>query len=65
MDSYGYKHTLTICNTYYFSTATTVTERPLILCYAYPASLVMVFAWQTEKIKDLNTFVSTQYNIIS
>ena len=34
LDNYGNTHTLTICNTYCFSTATTVKERTSMLRYS-------------------------------
>jgi hypothetical protein len=40
LDTKGYRHTLTICNTYCFSIATLVYERSSVLPYTYIAALL-------------------------
>jgi hypothetical protein len=41
LDNYGYRHTLRMCNTYCFSTATVVTRTHQVLCYTYSACVVI------------------------
>jgi len=40
LDTYGYKHTLTICNSSCFSTATMVARTASLLRYTYIATIV-------------------------
>jgi len=42
MDTQGYKHTLILCNLYWFSTATCLRGRASVLRYTYTACLVKV-----------------------
>ena len=44
LDTYGYKNTLRICNTYYFSSATMVARTRLIVAFirALPVLLVLI-----------------------
>jgi len=41
LDTYGYKHTLSICNTYCFSTATTVARKRINVTCTLPAFLFL------------------------
>ena len=42
LDTYGYKHTLRICNTYSFSTGTTVARTRLNVMLHYITCLVLI-----------------------
>jgi len=47
LDPYYYKHTLNVCNTYWFSTETLVALMCLNVCYTY---IACIFFFQNDQI---------------